>query len=582
MRFTSLLLVVASFASLADARTFQSESSAPKAPAARAPRPDPREGDTNIAVETDTRLVTVAAALVVAGYASPGDGPGAAALRRRTLEALAGTPADLRERLQTFYRQHRRPDVDEALDASRYRALALMLNPPPSLSLGIGEGRIPPDVRPLAGFASLAGQLNRTSQFRALLPELIAAYNATNRVVSAQLQPLVAGLVDYMHALPVEEIVVPARTDEEGRVIRPGTVRVRMLRVYVDPLLGGHAAAVRGDLVDATDKAERQVRGDRYAVFAGETLAAEAGLRLALVRYYLDPLVERYTDLVEDRQLMLNEIINAHPAAKLRYEDARVSLVADSLTTAAEARLRVKSEPLRQGENRQQAEARAEVQALAAVAEAHEKGQVLAFHFWERLKRFEEVGVDLGVVFRDFVESIDPKKEQARAQQVAAARAALAALPKAGPTAEEAAAEKMLAADQLITAKRFAEARPILEDVLRVAPTNARALFGLAQAVENTPEPAEVDAATPEDDRAAAQEERLERAINLYRQAALNSGGRELWIASWSHVYAARILDFLEYRAEAIAEYDAAKKIGDVPGGAYAEAAKVLSAPRTQ
>jgi hypothetical protein len=345
-------------------------------------------------------------------------------------------------------------------------------------------------------------------------------------------------------------------------------------------VLGGHAAAVRGDLVDATDKAEHQVRGDRYSVFAGETLAAEAGLRLALVRYYLDPLVERYADTIEDRQLVINEIIEAHPVAKLRYREARVSLVSDSLATAAEARLRVKLETPRPGESRAAAEARAEVPALAAVAEAYEKGEVLAFHFWERLKRFEEVGVNIDVVFREFVNAVDPKNERNRAQLVAAARAALAAQPKGAPSPDEALAEQMLEADRLVTAKRFAEARPILEDVLRKSPNNARALFGLAQIVENSPDASELDAATLEEDRAAAQEERLERAINLYRQAALNSGGRELWIASWSHVYAARILDFLEYRAEAVIEYEAARKIGDVPGGAFAEAAKGLATPK--
>ena len=46
----------------------------------------------------------------------------------------------------------------------------------------------------------------------------------------------------------------------------------------------------------------------------------------------------------------------------------------------------------------------------------------------------------------------------------------------------------------------------------------------------------------------------------------------EQWLASWSHVYAGRILDFLELRDEAVAEYQAAVKVGDVPQGAFKEA----------
>jgi tetratricopeptide (TPR) repeat protein len=176
---------------------------------------------------------------------------------------------------------------------------------------------------------------------------------------------------------------------------------------------------------------------------------------------------------------------------------------------------------------------------------------------------------------------VDPKNERARAQDVAAARAAVAALPKAGPSADELLAERIIKADELITAKKFVLARPILEEVLQSAPNNARALFGLAQAIENIPDTVETAADSSEEDRSAAQAERLERAVNMYQQAALNAGTRELWIASWSHVYAGRILDFLELRAEAIAEYDAAKKIGDVPGGGFTEASRGLAQPYT-
>ena len=67
--------------------------------------------------------------------------------------------------------------------------------------------------------------------------------------------------------------------------------------------------------------------------------------------------------------------------------------------------------------------------------------------------------------------------------------------------------------------------------------------------------------------------------MNLYRKAALHSNSRELWLASWSHVYAGRILDFLELREDAVAEYQAAIKVGDVPEGAFREAQAGVAAP---
>jgi hypothetical protein len=109
---------------------------------------------------------------------------------------------------------------------------------------------------------------------------------------------------------------------------------------------------------------------------------------------------------------------------------------------------------------------------------------------------------------------------------------------------------------------------------------NARALFGLAQVNEHSPDPVERDPNSPDDERIGAQAERLETAVNLYRKAALNASPRELWLASWSHVYAGRILDFLDLRDEAVAEYQAAVKVGDVPQGAYKHAQAGLAAPR--
>jgi tetratricopeptide (TPR) repeat protein len=136
----------------------------------------------------------------------------------------------------------------------------------------------------------------------------------------------------------------------------------------------------------------------------------------------------------------------------------------------------------------------------------------------------------------------------------------------------EAFATEIIEADKLVTQKRFAEAKPILEKILAQSAGNARALFGLAQVVEHIPDPTEVDEQASDEDRASAQMERLERAVNLYRRAALSASPREQWLASWSHVYAGRILDFLELRDEAVAEYQAAVKVGDVPQGAFKEA----------
>jgi hypothetical protein len=414
------------------------------------------------------------------------------------------------------------------VDAVRYRALAVLLNPPPSFSLGVSGNRIPPDVRDVVNFGALAGELYRTKAFRTLLPKLTDAYAATNADLLKQAGPSVGEVVEYLHTIPITQIDVPAARAEDGKLLRPAMQRLRRLKIFGDPLLGGRAAVARGDLVDAGDTPDLQRPGDRYFLFAGDSmLTADEAVRVVALRYLLDPILEKYSGLLVEYEDALAGVAARSEAAKSRYGGSYMTLIADSLVSAADARLRVLAG--RMTENG----------AVARLGDAHD--------------------------------------QRGRAEQIAAARTAAAAERKAAP-ADDVVAQRILEADKLITAKRFPEARPLLEEVLKSSPNNARALFGLAQVVENSADPDEAGAA---DDEAlmAAQAERLERAVNLYRRAALNATSRELWIASWSHVYAGRILDFLDLRDDAVAEYNAALKVGDVPNGAYREATAGVKAP---
>jgi tetratricopeptide (TPR) repeat protein len=523
-------------------------------------------GDTNISVETDLRQIAVGCALILAGYDAPATMPETTALRSRVRNELQQVGGDLLVRLREFYSRHRREGVEESTDAARYRALAVLLNPLPSLSVGVSDLRVPEDLRPLVGFAALTGELARTPAFRALLPALLQSYTEVNVAATRQLRPTVMGTLDYFHTIPVRQIDVPAQRAEDGKLIRPALTRIRRLKIYPDPLLAGGGAFVRDDLTDAADEPDNQRVGDRYAVFAGGAVQTdEAGVRLSLLRFVLDPLIEKYSADLEQSASTIDALVRRSPSATERYKDQSVALVIDSLVSAADARLRVRLGVV------------TEASAHYTAAQAYERGQVLALHCYDRLRRFEEVGVDIGVFFPEFLRSIDTDREGRRSEEVAEARARAAA--EGSSAREDAFARAVLRADELVTSRRFAEARPILEELLRSSPNNARALFGLAQVLENLADPVELNAATPDADRAAAQAERLERAVDLYRRAAATSNSRELWLASWSHVYAGRILDFLDLRDEAVAEYAAAVKIGDVPKGAFKEAAAGVEAP---
>jgi len=215
--------------------------------------------------------------------------------------------------------------------------------------------------------------------------------------------------------------------------------RIRRLRVFVDPLVGGQVVAVRGDLLDAESDLGQQLPGDRFAVFAGPLLGSdEAALRIGVIRFTLEPIVERHKEDIEDARDALDALIARSEAAKLRYTNARVSLVTDSLVSALNARYLLRKNRLTPNG------------AIAALGDAHARGEVLAIHLFERLVRYEEVGLDIGVYFPEFIRSVDLEREKARGEQIAAAQAAAEHEPK--PTmAVDAMAGDMLAADRMIT-----------------------------------------------------------------------------------------------------------------------------------
>lgn len=521
-----------------------------------------------LSVQTDHRQIAVAAALVVAGYDAPPVNPAASTLRDEVRTALASIDPALKQKLETFYRTHRRTGVDEERDAARYRAVAVAINPPPSFALPGDPSQLPADVRAVLGFGALAGELYRSPQFRAILPKLLEAYGKAASNVAASVQPAIEESLVYLRTRPIERIETPAVRDEKGNLLRPAVTRLRRLKVFADPLLSGKSVVVRDDLLDAGDELFAQRVGDRYSIFAGDVVGRDdAAVWLAILRFTIEPLVDRNREVIEEETAKLDEIVARHQAAKERYAAARVALVTDSLVTALAARQLERAGKLSPNG------------AIDVLGVAHERGEVFAIHFYERLKRFEDAGFDLAVFYPDFIHSLSAERERTRLEQIAAARTALVMEPRTAPVTGDVFASEILEADRLITQKRFGEARPMLEKILAQSEGNARALFGLAQVLEHVPATEELDASLDDADRASAQMERLERAVNLYRRAALNASERERWLASWAHVYAGRILDFLELRDEALAEYRAAVKVGDVPQGAFREAQRGIERP---
>jgi tetratricopeptide (TPR) repeat protein len=106
----------------------------------------------------------------------------------------------------------------------------------------------------------------------------------------------------------------------------------------------------------------------------------------------------------------------------------------------------------------------------------------------------------------------------------------------------------------------------------------------MARVTSQSPSVAEADPKADENDKIQAQHDRFQAAIKLYRKAIENaSPDSEKWLMQWSYVLIGRILDFQEFRQDAINEYEKALALGDqIPNGAYREALEGKQKPYGQ
>jgi tetratricopeptide (TPR) repeat protein len=585
-------------------------------PAAEAPRPERAPAsqeapgfiapsDLNVRIEPDARTFVVMAAVNMAGFDYEPGGQPLSPARAELRRDLAKLSPQLKEKLSAYYKAHRRPGVDEALDAARYAALSLLMTAPPAFSIYQAtddvrrkEQTLPADLEPLVDFVPLVREFYLTSGVR----ELVAKYTGVGQAYAAAYRRPVGELiyktVDYFHTRP--ETIINMRPlvvapDEQGSKSKAGKqsvitrTRTRQVFVIPDPLSAADTSVVRDDLLNQKDDLLARRVGDDYVIIVGPSRTPSVdAIRQGLIRFLIDPLIERHLRAALEYKDPIVKLAASVPTASKQFGSSVYLVLRESLAEAAEARLR----RIHAAEG---GPAYAEDDATYDLAQAYLRGAVLAFHFYEALTGFEQVGIDIKDFFDQMVATTKFEREAARPKEfepvvarVTAARKAAPAKPaSAAPSLGEnitgAVAEKIVLSDDYIRQRKFAEARTVLEEILALQPGNARALYGMAQVVSQTPSKAELDPQADENDKIQAQYERLEQAIKLYRKAIENASAEtDRWLMQWSHVLIGRILDFQDFRADAVAEYEKAIALGQVANGAYREALEGKQRPYGQ
>lgn len=580
-----------------------------QAPAQQAPQIDRRKiplaqrpnlslDDVNTFIGADKRIIVMMAALNVAGYDYETGGRQLTPLRQQMREDLKNAPPEVVRKLRDFFLAHRKVANDAAAVAP-YLSLALSLQEPPAFAIDVPQDRLPDDVKEIIGFAAIVEEFYQKTGFSRLLPKYVEA-----SLKAAESYPQAAGLalgnvLTYLHTEPVLELpplfnirltAPSARPEKEEKKSDKKTADKKDKQADARPRVAEAVGApnrirqfvIIPDLFNASNAANLRVVRDTYFLLLGPaTTPGIEAMRRSFLSFVIDPLVERQIREVAAIRGDLRKLMESR-GDRLDREYAERSayfLITDSLVQATNARMDVLGMAARN--------ASPEDEAIYQLSLGYERGAVLVYHFYDQMKAFEPVGVNVRDYIASMLGNIDFEREANRLKEFEQrlarykqfrTEATFAPTPTLTiANADEKLVARIVEADNLIKNRKYDDAKAILDAALKEKPDNARVLFGLAEVISK-------QASTLDDsDRV---EEALYAAVDLYKRAAQSASPEsEKWLAQRSYVAAGKILDFIaetnpslaeKLTAEAAIAYDLAIKLGKVEGGAFEEAEKVL------
>lgn len=589
----------------AQTRPQASDAQGAKPQATPAQQPPPRRpvesrpdlADYGVHIAPDARLVVVMAALEAAGWDPTPKGAEPSAFRGVVRRDLATLDPSLRARLKDFYERYRLrdPQATPADQSARYVSLAYTLGPLPGLEAPPRSDDLPSGILDVLDFTPLVREFVRQSGMSERLPDYLQMHRAEGDRLRGPAVEMARAVLTYFNTRPetifFERVETPAATapkDGKKPERKANVVREQQRRFIIVPDLLAAPGAINF----------RVVRDDYYAVVPVGTDPRSSEMRRGYIQYVVDPLVARFSREVAAKRPDIKQLLDAERARKGGDVTPDVFLAASrSLVAAADARMdetaRMRALQLETSARLQAAgqdasareaalrdsktkQAAIEDESVARLAEAYERGGVLAFYFAEQLRGLEGSGFDIANFVPDMLAGINAARELQRPAEYAKAvtryaearKAAAAAREAEGPSTptdeRRAALIKSLSdVDELLRLKNYtdAEARLLaLKDTHREEP---RIYFGLGQT-------AMLSANDAFDEE--VQEQRLTSALAHFRQTVLFASPEDKALLSRAHVASGRILAFLERTDEAHREFDAAIGLGEMKDGAYREA----------
>ncbi|MFL6336320.1 MAG: tetratricopeptide repeat protein [Pyrinomonadaceae bacterium] len=549
--------------------------------------------DYGIEIVPDARLVVMMAALDAAGWDPTHAGERPSVYRELIRKEQSGLDAALRQRLQDFYARNALKDVADnpatpeneaahytpADQAARYISLAYTLGQPPAFEAPARSDDLPSGVLEVLDFVPLLREFYKQSGMDARLPNYLNMHRAAGDKLRAQTLDMARVVLAYLNTRPEtiinERVTVPAPSSSQSKK-KQGQTRT-VLREHVR-----HFRVVP-DLLAASGAVNLRAVGDDYFVIVPPDATLILGeARRAYLQFVVDPLVARFSREVAARRPEIKQLLEAEQARRGRTFGPDIFLtVARSLVAAADARLdeivRLRALQLETSRRLQSAADQAAKDAAlkeskeretairesttAQLAEAYERGAVLAFHFADQLRGFEGGGFDVANYMPDMVAAFNVERELKRpaeyAAVVARVRARRATLAVAvEPTETQPTDERRTAlikslndVSELLRLRNYEEADVRLAALRNEYANEPLIYFTLGQAASLAAQEA-IDE--------ALQAERLNAALGHFRQAILfSTPDTDPSLVPRAHLSSGRILAHLERREEALREFDA-------------------------
>jgi len=593
-----LIVVLLGSVGVGRAQTNPAPSPRPQVPVAQ-----PRQNasfdlsEYGVSLQPDARLIVMMAALDAAGFDPTQSGREPSAFRALVRRDQTNLDPDLRQRLKNFFERNKLPAPATAADQSaRYVSLVYVLGPPPSLDSPERSEDLPGGALEVLDFAPLLREFYKKSGIDERLASYIRAYQAEGD----RLRPLAADMVrvvlSYLHTRPITATTERVRVkspDQKKNAPTRYEIREHQRRFFIVPDLLAGPGTINF----------RIIADDYYAIIPEGTDPASSELRRAYLQFVIDPLVLKFNKEVAARREQIKQLIDQRTKEGAGVSPDPFVVVSRSLVAAADARLEesnrltavnnLQRRRLQQAKDesaRKTIASEAEVtrraiadETIARLAEDYERGAVMDFFFADQLRDIQASGFDIANFFGEIIISFDPMRESKRLAEVAAGRDRALAARKAHPRysvwlidpqfeSREAADNSRMSElvktlseiEKLLQTRNYEEAETRLKALLQEYPGDARLLFTLGQT-------ASLWARDTTDDDLQAQ--RLNRALANYRLAvAAASSENDRVLLSRAHEAMGRILAFMDHNDEAMKEFEAAIKMGEVPGGAYRDA----------